>query len=199
MELRIAYGREGLRVKVPDNATVVLPKDLPALPDEQHAVLESIRSPMDGPTLSDLVPSSGNVVIVFPDITRPMPNQTVLPPLLAELEEIGVNPNRILLLCATGPSTAWDRRADRVARARHYAEVSRQEPLGRHLRLDGRRQDRWSGHRVEFRLRPRGLAHCHRLCRAAFLRGLQWWSQGSVPWVGWVAHHFGSPQPGADR
>jgi nickel-dependent lactate racemase len=42
------------------------------------------------------------VAVVFPDITRPMPNTTVLPPLLAELERAGAGPDRVELLCATG-------------------------------------------------------------------------------------------------
>jgi nickel-dependent lactate racemase len=42
------------------------------------------------------------VAVVFPDLTRPMPNRTVLPPLLAELERCGVSDGRITLLCATG-------------------------------------------------------------------------------------------------
>jgi lactate racemase len=40
--------------------------------------------------------------VVFPDLTRPMPNTTVLPPLLAELEAAGAGPDRVELLCATG-------------------------------------------------------------------------------------------------
>ena len=32
------------------------------------------------------------VAVVFPDLTRPMPNRTVLPPLLAELERLGAGP-----------------------------------------------------------------------------------------------------------
>ena len=39
---------------------------------------------------------------MFPDLTRPMPNRTVLPPLLAELARCGVPDERITLLCATG-------------------------------------------------------------------------------------------------
>ena len=42
------------------------------------------------------------MAVVFPDLTRPMPNRTVLPPLLAELERAGVPDERITLLCATG-------------------------------------------------------------------------------------------------
>src|SRR6516165_8199073 len=42
------------------------------------------------------------VAVVFPALTRPMPNRTVLPPLLAALEGAGVTDDRITLLCATG-------------------------------------------------------------------------------------------------
>ena len=42
------------------------------------------------------------MAVVFPDLTRPMPNRTVLPPLLAELARCGVPDDRIVLLCATG-------------------------------------------------------------------------------------------------
>jgi nickel-dependent lactate racemase len=42
------------------------------------------------------------VAVVFPDLTRPMPNRTVLPPLLAELERLGAGPASVDLLCATG-------------------------------------------------------------------------------------------------
>jgi lactate racemase len=41
-------------------------------------------------------------VVVFPDITRPMPNRTVLPPLLAALASCGLGPEEVTLLCATG-------------------------------------------------------------------------------------------------
>ncbi len=42
------------------------------------------------------------MAVVFPDLTRPMPNRTVLPPLLAELARAGVPDDHITLLCATG-------------------------------------------------------------------------------------------------
>ncbi len=50
----------------------------------------------------DCCGAPGRVAVVFPDLTRPMPNRTVLPPLLAELARAGVPEDRITLLCATG-------------------------------------------------------------------------------------------------
>jgi nickel-dependent lactate racemase len=101
-EVRLAYGREGLVARVPDDAAVITPTELPGLPDEEGAVLEALRAPAWGPPLADLVGGRDRVVVVFPDLTRPMPNRTVLPPLLAELERLGAGPDRVELLCATG-------------------------------------------------------------------------------------------------
>ncbi len=102
MRLTLAYGAAGLETEVPDDATVVEGAPARALEDERGAVVRALRSPISGPPLDRLVPASGPVVVVFPDITRPMPNRTVLPPLLAELEAAGAGPDRVELVCATG-------------------------------------------------------------------------------------------------
>jgi nickel-dependent lactate racemase len=102
MHLTLAYGTDGLDVDVPDDAVVVEPREPPALADEMGAVRHSLHTPASGPALGDLIDSDGEVVVVFPDLTRPMPNTTVLPPLLAELELAGAGPDRVELLCATG-------------------------------------------------------------------------------------------------
>jgi len=98
----LAYGRHGTSVEVPDGAEVVEPVDLPGLADEAAAVTAALRRPAAGPPLGELARRAGRVAVVFPDLTRPMPNRTVLPPLLAELERCGVPDDRITLLCATG-------------------------------------------------------------------------------------------------
>ncbi len=102
MRVDLAYGRQGTSVEVPDHAEVIEPRDLPALDDEQGAITAALRGPLAGPPLAELVRRGGRVAVVFPDLTRPMPNRTVLPPLLAELERAGVPDEDITLLCATG-------------------------------------------------------------------------------------------------
>jgi nickel-dependent lactate racemase len=106
--VHLPYGTRGIDLEVPDDATVVEASDPPAVADEHAAVTDSLRSPTEGPSLRDLVGTadfargSKKAVVVFPDITRPMPNRTVLTPLLAELERLGIGPDRVELLCATG-------------------------------------------------------------------------------------------------
>ena len=106
MRVTLAYGVEGLAVEVPDDAVVVEPREPVALVDEAGAVREALRSPVTGPPLGERIGPDDRVVVVFPDITRPMPNTTVLPPLLAELERAGAGPERVTLLCATGTHRA---------------------------------------------------------------------------------------------
>jgi nickel-dependent lactate racemase len=101
-EVQLAYGRRGLAATVPDDAVVLTPTDLPGLPDERDAVIGALRAPSSGPPLADLLRPGARVAVVFPDLTRPMPNRTVLPPLLAELERLGAGAGRVELLCATG-------------------------------------------------------------------------------------------------
>jgi nickel-dependent lactate racemase len=114
VRVTLAYGTGGLEVEVPDDAVVVGPAEPPVLADPQGTVRASLRHPLSGPPLADLVADRGTVAVVFPDLTRPMPNPTVLPPLLAELEEAGAGPDRVELLCATGThrqATAAEMRA----------------------------------------------------------------------------------------
>ncbi len=108
-EVTLAYGEHGLVARVPDDAVVVAPTDLAPVADEPGAVTDALRAePAQGVLVAALgrvvgrAPRPGQVVVVFPDLTRPMPNCTVLPPLLAELERLGATPDRVELLCATG-------------------------------------------------------------------------------------------------
>ena len=84
--------------------------DAPPLPDEAAAVRRALGAPTAGPPLAELLAGRETVAVVFPDLTRPMPNRTVLPPLLAELERLGAGPDRVELLCATGTHRRGHRR-----------------------------------------------------------------------------------------
>ncbi len=104
MRLKLAYGREGLWIELPDDApvTVIEPQYVPGLPDEQAAIRAALRSPMGTPPLGDLVRPNDTVAVVFSDLTRPMPNDRVLPILLDELALAGVPDEQIVLINALG-------------------------------------------------------------------------------------------------
>jgi len=105
MRVRLAYGREGLWVQLPDdNVTVVEPEYVPGLPDEGAALREALRAPIGTPPLRDLVGPGDTVAIVFSDITRPQPRERMLPVLLRELDH--VPPEQIVLVNGLGTHRA---------------------------------------------------------------------------------------------
>lgn len=128
MRVELAYGRDGTSVEVPDRAEVVIPVDAPRLDDEAGAITDALRRPLAGPPLADLLERGGRVAVVFPDLTRPMPNRTVLPPLLAELARAGVPDRSVTLLCATG--------THRQASAAEMAELIGAELAARYRVID---------------------------------------------------------------
>lgn len=104
MKVSLDYGRTGLTVDLPDrNVSAVLRiHPPPPLPDPEGAVAEALRAPRGCPPLSELARSARNACVVICDVTRPVPNRTILPPLLACLERSGLARDDITLLVATG-------------------------------------------------------------------------------------------------
>ena len=101
MKVRLAYGRDGLEVELPDERTTVIePTFVPGLPDAEGAILTALRNPLGSPPLRQLVNANQRVAISVCDITRPMPSGTLLPLLLGELSH--VPPENITILIATG-------------------------------------------------------------------------------------------------
>ena len=101
MRVKMAYGKQGLWVELPGrNVTIVEPRAIPGLPDEEAALRQALRSPLGTPPLRDLVTPGDTVAIIFSDITRPQPRERML---LALLKEIAAVPReQIVLLNALG-------------------------------------------------------------------------------------------------
>ena len=96
--VRIAYGRDGLEVLLPPDATVLAPVELPGLADAHGDILARVTS-----AFAPLLPlADGPVALVFPDLTRPFPHKVVLPAVIESLARLGVDDARLRLLCATG-------------------------------------------------------------------------------------------------
>ncbi|MFZ2146460.1 MAG: nickel-dependent lactate racemase [Sedimentisphaerales bacterium] len=102
MKIKLAYGKEGLDISLPDNLNVdvVEPRYREGLPDQAAAIEEALLKPIDSKPLRYIAKQSGTVGIVINDITRPMPYKLILPILLRELR--GVPDEQILLFNATG-------------------------------------------------------------------------------------------------
>lgn len=74
--------------------------DSPPLSDSQ--IQESFEEPIATPRIRELAQGKHNVAILFDDLARPTPAYKIIPFVLRELSEAGIEPDRIRLVCAYG-------------------------------------------------------------------------------------------------
>lgn len=72
------------------------------LADPEGALRNALAKPIGSKPLSELAKGKKSACIVICDITRPVPNKLILPPLLKTLEEAGIPRKEICILNATG-------------------------------------------------------------------------------------------------
>ena len=102
MKVALDYGRKGIEVEVPDDAEILSMASRPGLDRIEERIYESLRGPSGTPPLLDLARGRSDACVVISDITRPVPNSTILPPILATLENAGILRHAITILIATG-------------------------------------------------------------------------------------------------
>lgn len=104
MRVRLEYGRSGLEVELPDENVkgVLRARHAPPLENPRRALEQALQGPIGCPPLADLARGKRSACIVVCDITRPVPNAVILPPLLRTLEESGMAREDITILIATG-------------------------------------------------------------------------------------------------
>lgn len=104
MRVRLEYGRDGLEVDLPDTHVVrsLAYKHVQPLPDPRQSLIDALSAPIGSPPLAHIAAGKQSACIVICDITRPVPNALILPPLLQELEQVGIARDQILILIATG-------------------------------------------------------------------------------------------------
>jgi len=102
--IRLAFGREGLPISLHEEFehVVLTVPVMHALPDPAAAIESALDRPFAGPPLSELAPGKRSAAIAVCDITRPVPNRVMLPPLLERLEAAGIARANITILVATG-------------------------------------------------------------------------------------------------
>ncbi len=111
MDFKLKYGREEIGFSLPDrNVLGVLEPSgtLPPVADLREAVREILAVPTAGPSLARLIREAKphRVAIIVNDMTRSTPTAEVLPPLLAELERLGVARSAVRIVVATGTHRA---------------------------------------------------------------------------------------------
>jgi nickel-dependent lactate racemase len=104
MRIKLDYGRTGLEVELPDERLVgPLEIKLAApLENPRAAICERLAHPTGTRPLLELAQGRRSACILICDITRPVPNSLLLPPILETLAAAGIPREQILILIATG-------------------------------------------------------------------------------------------------
>jgi len=102
-EIALPYGDSFLKTRIPTKnlATILSTKYIEGLENERKAIINGLKSPIGCPALRDCVSKNDEVVVLVTDNTRPCPDDRLLPPILAELEE-KVPRENITIIIAVG-------------------------------------------------------------------------------------------------
>lgn len=104
MRIKLEYGKTGLEVDLPDE-NIVGPlqiREVKPLADADAVVRELLKNPIGAKSLLEIARGKRTACILICDITRPVPNKVLLPPILETLAEAGVPREGITILIATG-------------------------------------------------------------------------------------------------
>lgn len=104
MEIDFAFGRRGLRLRLPEgrNYSVVESRSAAPITDVQRALADALDWPIGCASLIELARGKRTAAIAVCDITRPAPNRITLPPLLERLHAGGIAQEAVTILIATG-------------------------------------------------------------------------------------------------
>src|SRR6202522_74265 len=104
MQIRFAFGRQGLNVTLPDGPRydVIESRSASPLPNVIGALDQALDHPISSKPLSVLATGKKTAAISVCDITRPAPNWLTLPPLLRRLHDAGIPVDGVTILIATG-------------------------------------------------------------------------------------------------
>ncbi len=104
MNVDLFYGRGKLPLSLPDGIkpVIIRKKTMPILADPVGALRGSFLNPSHCPPIRAIARGRSSVCILICDITRPVPHEVLLPPLIAELNAAGIDRENITLLVATG-------------------------------------------------------------------------------------------------
>ena len=102
MITQIRKGNEILEVNLPNTSVILSPANLPQDMDEAEIVKKALLSPIGSKRLNQIVHPAEKIAIITSDITRPMPTDRVMDPLMEELVSAGVDPKDVTVVFARG-------------------------------------------------------------------------------------------------
>jgi len=93
-----------ISVQIPDEnlLAVIKPREIPKLANAERKIREAISQPIKGNTISKIAEREHKVVIIVTDISRPCPDEKLVPAILEQLRYADVRDNQVSVVVATG-------------------------------------------------------------------------------------------------
>ncbi len=101
-DVKLLFGEGTVDLRLPESVHLLEMRTLEALPNPEETIHKALSDPIESPPLKELAQGRKSACIVISDITRPVPNQIILPPILRVLKESGIERKDITILIATG-------------------------------------------------------------------------------------------------
>lgn len=104
IQTNLAFGKSGLEVALPEGFSYQILEARWAVPlsHPAAAIGAALDAPIQSLPIRELAQHKRSAAIAVCDITRPVPNRLLLPPLLSRLEAAGISRDAITILIATG-------------------------------------------------------------------------------------------------
>ncbi len=104
MRVSLKYGLREIGIEIPEEKLVGVftPREIDGVQNAQTEIERALKNPIGSERLRDIVKLKDKIAIVIDDITRPLPSQKILPPLIDELTSSGIKEEDITIIIATG-------------------------------------------------------------------------------------------------
>ncbi|MDH5448130.1 MAG: nickel-dependent lactate racemase [Candidatus Bathyarchaeota archaeon] len=108
VDVWLPYDKTEICARIPTRSFlgIIKPEEKPGVPDARAEILRALNEPIGSKPLSEIVNSSNKVAIVVDDVTRPAPSHLIVPPLLEELNRLGVKDEDVTIIFGCGTHRA---------------------------------------------------------------------------------------------
>ncbi len=104
MKFDLKFAKKTLPLEIADDRimSVLLPPEDITVPNANEEIKRAMQNPIGSDRLKNIVKKGEKIAIITSDITRPCPSYVMLPSVLEELEEAGIEKKDIVIIFALG-------------------------------------------------------------------------------------------------
>jgi nickel-dependent lactate racemase len=108
VDVWLPYGKSDVCVRIPARNLLgsIEPKQVSAAADAKAEIERALKEPIGSKRLNEIAQPQSKIAIVVDDFTRSTPSHIMLPPLLAELNNAGVDDENITIIFGSGTHRA---------------------------------------------------------------------------------------------